>query len=167
MTTNIFCPTGSSSEETFPVTFEEENISAEIVESHLTVSISGGAGGSASFPNKFTLTMVAGEDITQHTVVRSSTVSGQVLVADSSDNSICKYVMGIAATGSVSASPIDIISSGIHTDSAWSWLPGPIYFDSSGALTQTPPVTGFVLMVGKAISATEINVDVETPIILD
>jgi hypothetical protein len=45
---------------------------------------------------------------------------------------------------------------GLMTEPSWTWVPGPVYVGVNGALTQTPPVSGFIQPCGEAITATSI-----------
>ena len=76
-------------------------------------------------------------------------------------------IAGVSSTSTASAeSDITIVRSGEVEDSGWSWTPGaPVFLGLNGALTQThSPSWAFSLIVGMAISATRIVVDLRDPI---
>lgn len=73
-------------------------------------------------------------------------------------------VVGMSTTSAASGDPFDVLTQGEHVDAGWSWSPGPVFCGASGALTQSPG-TGWVLEVGRALSATRLLVDVKTPLI--
>ena len=73
-------------------------------------------------------------------------------------------VVGMAITSASSGDPFDVLTSGEYTDAGWSWSPGPVFCGASGVLTQTVG-TGWVLEVGRALSATRILIDVKTPLL--
>lgn len=54
---------------------------------------------------------------------------------------------------------------GMMTDAGWTWVQGLIWCGANGVLTQTPPVTGALVQVARAITATTILVNIENPII--
>ena len=73
-------------------------------------------------------------------------------------------VVGMATTSAASGDPFDVLTNGEYTDAGWSWSPGPVFCGASGVLTQTVG-TGWVLEVGRALSATRILIDVKTPLL--
>jgi len=126
--------------------------------------------------------MVAGEDILTLglVLVVNPNEDGSVLIADSSDSSQANNVIGINITTASGPIPdpehpefgdpitetIEVQNYGRIVNGAWSWTLGdPIYFDSSGVLTQTKPTTSghYAMSVAKAISPTEIEVFLEVP----
>ncbi|MNR50449.1 hypothetical protein D3C85_1699640 [compost metagenome] len=52
-------------------------------------------------------------------------------------------------------------------DEGWTWQPGRIWLGAEGQLTQAPPATGFDLLIGSAVSATRINLNIQEPIALE
>lgn len=53
------------------------------------------------------------------------------------------------------------------TDAVWSWTRGsPIFLGTNGQLTQTPPTTGILLVLGQPASPTTINLVQPFPILL-
>lgn len=71
-------------------------------------------------------------------------------------------VVGISVTAAADTQPFDVLTGGEWTDAGWAWSPGPVFCGASGVLTQTPPA-GWVLEVGRALSATRLRVAVKTP----
>lgn len=70
-------------------------------------------------------------------------------------------VLGITTSAGTT---VDARYSGPMTDNSWSWSPGPIWLGANGALTQTPP-TGAVVVLGRALNATTIIIEIEPPIL--
>lgn len=95
------------------------------------------------------------------------TSDSTVGLADSTDLSK-SYVAGIANNAANNGDSLDVVVDGPISDSGWTWTPGlPIFVNSSGGLTQTAPVSPENrVQVGHAISATEIDVNIEEPICL-
>ncbi len=73
-------------------------------------------------------------------------------------------VVGIATQSGAVAGSVIVRAAGTITEAAWSWSPGPVWVGSDGVLTQSP-AAGWLLQVGRAVSATTIDVDVDTPFI--
>ena len=47
----------------------------------------------------------------------------------------------------------------------WTWTPGPVFVGLAGALTQTvPPGAVFIQVIGRAVSATRVLIDIQPPI---
>ena len=97
-------------------------------------------------------------------VVRPTT-AGKVGYADSSTPAHANIVIGIT-TGAVSdASPVSVQAFGVMTEPTWAWIPDlPVFCGVNGALTQTPPISGFSLVVGIATSPTDLVVGIKQPI---
>lgn len=73
-------------------------------------------------------------------------------------------VVGISVTAAADGEPFEVLTDGEWADASWSWTPGPVFCGADGVLTQTPP-SGWVLEVGRALSATRLTVDVKTPLV--
>ena len=72
-------------------------------------------------------------------------------------------VIGISTTSASTGQNITIKTSGQITDASWSWTKGAIYLGANGALTQTAPTDGDIIVhVAKAITATTLIIDIDT-----
>lgn len=91
---------------------------------------------------------------------------GGASYADSSNTAHRGKVIGITTAAAIDTAPVTIRVAGEMEELAWSWSIGEVYFNSSGVLTQTPPASGFVQVVGTAIAPTKIAVNVQVPILL-
>lgn len=70
-------------------------------------------------------------------------------------------------TGASNAGLVSVQTSGEHEEPTWSWTLGiPIFLSTTGLMTQTPPASGFLLIVGFPISATKIYIKINQPITL-
>lgn len=98
-------------------------------------------------------------------VVRS-VGAGEVDIADSSDTSHAGFVVGITLGAAILGDPITFRTTGGLTDGAFAFSPGPVYFNSSGVLTQVAPAVGFIQQVAVALSATEIVVQIGIPLVI-
>lgn len=74
-------------------------------------------------------------------------------------------VVGVTITSASSGAAVNVKTFGLITDASWSWTKGPVYLGTNGALTQTAPTGGaIVVQVGKAMTATKLLVDIELTI---
>jgi hypothetical protein len=72
-------------------------------------------------------------------------------------------VIGISTTSASTGQNITIKTSGQITDASWNWTKGAIYLGANGALTQTAPTGGDIIVhVAKAITATTLIIDIDT-----
>ena len=93
-------------------------------------------------------------------------VSGDVLAADSS-NLATSNVVGVTKTSASIGASIDVVTYGALNDALWSWTVGQlVYVGAAGALTQTPPTTGYVCQVGIAVKTTQVNINLQQIVIL-
>lgn len=106
---------------------------------------------------------VAGEDLSGHRMVRIE--SGSAWYASNADQSHAGKVAGITTGAAVATDPVSVQTQGLMTEPSWSWTPGPVYLGADGALTQTPPTSGFLLIVGRAIDTTKLLIGIQTPVL--
>jgi hypothetical protein len=72
-------------------------------------------------------------------------------------------VVGMSVSAATTGNSFATITRGEWMDAGWAWVPGPIFCGATGALTQTPPA-GWVLEVGRAVSATRALIEIKTPL---
>ncbi|MDD5433022.1 MAG: hypothetical protein PHO70_08615 [Candidatus Omnitrophica bacterium] len=108
-------------------------------------------------------TYTAGETISLHSVVMMNT-DGNVYVADSSNVAHMDKIIGVAISNQIAGGSIPVVT--IGTIAGFTGLiVGTEYFVSSGgALTITPPTSGFTQVMGIATSATEFLVNMRLPL---
>lgn len=94
-------------------------------------------------------------------------LDGQVLALDYRDAAHIDLLLGITLTAAEVGTPINVQRSGPIDDSGWSWTPGRIWLGANGALTQTPPADGYDVLIGAAVSATRITLNLTDPIELE
>jgi len=92
---------------------------------------------------------------------------GVVRLLDASDAGHIDLLCGLTITATPDAGDVTVQRSGPVDDAAWSWTPGRVYLGASGALTQSPPVGGFDVLVGVAVSATRLFLNIQDPIELE
>lgn len=83
---------------------------------------------------------------------------------DLQDVSHAMQTFGIALQ-SASAGLVLVQLSGQLTEQSWTWTPGAVYCGQDGQLTQAIPPTGWLLSIGRAVSPTTINIDIDTPFV--
>jgi hypothetical protein len=93
--------------------------------------------------------------------------SGAVVYADRTDLTFPLRVIGISLNAAALGGNVDVQSHGQVTEAGWNWTPlQEIFLDTAGLLTQTPPTSGFNLVLGFATAPTKMFVDVQEPILL-
>jgi len=103
----------------------------------------------------------AGEGISALKVLRND-ATDKAFIADVSDIAEINRIIGISKTAAIIGNSVEYVISGSLTDVLWSWdVTKPIFFDSNGDLTQTPPVAGFSMIVAIPITSTTINVTIK------
>jgi hypothetical protein len=107
------------------------------------------------------LSLNAGEALSALRAVTSDS-NGDAVYA-SNDTLANAQVIGITETAASSGAAVAIRTSGLMTDPSWSWSKGTIYLGTNGQLTQTAPSGGaFVVHVARALTATTIQIDIDT-----
>jgi len=91
-------------------------------------------------------------------------LDGLVYLANTLDESTVYLVIGVAISGAPMGGSLNIQRSGEITDSGWNWTPGLVWLGSNGTLTQTPPISGFRVNVGVAVSPTRLWLNLDYPI---
>jgi hypothetical protein len=67
---------------------------------------------------------------------------------------------GVTRMATVAGDPINVVRSGLMTETGWNWTPNqPIFISNQGVLTQTLPTGGPIRRIGWAVSPTQINLD--------
>lgn len=93
--------------------------------------------------------------------------AGVVSVLDSADDDHIDLLCGITLAATSDAGPVTVQRTGAVDDSAWDWTPGRVYLGANGAPTQSPPTTGFDVLIGTAVSPTRIILNFQDPIDLE
>jgi hypothetical protein len=109
------------------------------------------------------VTLAAGTALGGHRAVIADG-AGQALYADQSDTSHIGKVIGITTVAAMQGAPIEITQAGEVIEPSWNWSPGKIFCGVNGLLTQTVPTSGFIQVIGIALAATKMLVDLQTPL---
>jgi hypothetical protein len=109
------------------------------------------------------LTLTAGEALSALRAITTNS-SGEAVYASNTTLSNAQ-VVGITLGAASSGQQVGVKTFGTMSDASWNWMKGPVFLGTNGALTQTAPSGGAIIVqVGKALTATQLFVDVETTI---
>lgn len=123
----------------------------------------GAPGASAAAP---TVTFPAAAALGGHRAVRL--VAGKAAYANAAASGDANLVLGITTGAAVLDAPTTIQTAGPMTEPSWAWTPdAPVFCGPAGTLTQTPPTSGFSLVLGIALSAIQIHIGQKMPIALN
>lgn len=98
-----------------------------------------------------------------HRVVRATGLGG-VEYASSANSSHFGTVIGITTAAAEQDETAEILTVGHVTEPSWSWQPGELFLGVNGLLTQTAPTSGFLQVIGTAVSPTRALIEPEQPI---
>lgn len=92
---------------------------------------------------------------------------GFAIYADPLNPDHVSNVLGVSINAVTDNTYVTIRSSGFLEDAAWNWTSyEPVFLGANGALTQTPPTVGFLLIVATVISPTKLLINIKEPIVL-
>jgi hypothetical protein len=111
------------------------------------------------------IVMLAGHAIGGHRAVRA--FGGYAIYADNQFLADANLVLGISTGAAMLREPVTIQTAGLLTEPTWAWEPdAPVFVSQGGTLTQSPPTSGFSLIVGVAVTTTQIHIGAKSPIIV-
>lgn len=93
-------------------------------------------------------------------------LAGFVYKLDQQDSLHIDYFLGITISSAALGREVVVKRSGTIDDASWNWDPGLVYLGADGMLTQTPPTTGWELVVGNSPSPQRLNLDFDEPVLL-
>ena len=109
----------------------------------------------------------AGQDMSALVVVYED-LFGAVWPADPDVESDVLALLGVTVSAASAGHPINVQRMGHIDDSSWQWQPkGRIFLDQEGRLTQQVPESGYDVLIGVALSATRILLNIQDPIELE
>ena len=107
------------------------------------------------------VSLTAGASLSALRAVTSNS-NGEAVYA-SNDTLANAQVIGITSNAASAGAGVTIKTSGILTDASWSWTKGTVYLGTNGQLTQTTPSGGaYIVHIGRALTATTLQIDVDT-----
>lgn len=84
-----------------------------------------------------------------------------VAYADQDDDLSVGKIVGLTTGSAANGDDVVIQGSGILIEPGWDWEPGYIYLASNGTLTQEPPTTGNLVILGSSVNSTAIHIDIK------
>ena len=128
-------------------------------------SVATGPAGVAGLTGDASVTFNAGAAIGGHRLVRL--LSGTLAYMDSSQPTDANMALGVSRHSASLGQPVSVQCSGLITEPSWTWTPDqPVFCGVNGLLTQTAPTSGFLLVVGVAVSATSLFIAIKIPLTL-
>lgn len=94
-------------------------------------------------------------------------LDGVVRYLDYRDAEHVDLLLGLTLTAATPGAPVNIQRSGPIDDAGWNWAPGPVWLGPAGTLTQAPPAEGYDVLIGAAMSATRLTLNLQAPIDLE
>lgn len=74
-------------------------------------------------------------------------------------------VIGVTQGAAASGQTVSVQIQDVLEEPSWAWVIGkPIFATENGILSQTPPVSGYLAVVGAAITSTKMRIEPEPPI---
>jgi len=142
---------------TLVIDIVEQNVNVNTVNQSVTLDISSGG----LVPISDDVSLTAGENLSALRAVTSN-ASGQAVYA-SNDTLANAQVIGITSNAASSGAGVTIKTSGILTDANWTWTKGTVYLGTNGTLTQSAPTSGAIVVhVGRALTSTTLQIDIDT-----
>ena len=110
---------------------------------------------------------IAASPLSGHQVIAIDS-AGQAIYASSDNAAHALRIAGVSVAAAAAAAPVTVMSAGLIEHGGWSWTPGqPVFVGLNGVLTQTlPPTSVYSRVIGQAVGATRLLVDLQPPITL-
>ena len=104
--------------------------------------------------------------ISGHSVVACD-AQGELIAADATNPAHRGAVLGVVADAYSPGDDAVVQTGFVLEHSGWAWAPGPVLVGLSGQLAQAPPAGAlFSQVIGQALSATRVLIDINPPITL-
>ena len=114
-------------------------------------------------PLNVDVSLTAGVNLSALRAVTTDANGNAVYASNDTKNNA--VVVGLTSAAATAGNAVSVRTAGIVEDANWAWTKGPVFLGTNGALTQTAPTGGSIIVqVARAITATKIAVDIE-PII--
>jgi hypothetical protein len=104
--------------------------------------------------------------ISGHSVVACN-AQGELIAADATNPAHRGAVLGVVADAYSPGDDAVVQTGFVLEHSGWAWAPGPLLVGLGGQLAQAPPAGAlFSQVIGQALSATRVLIDINPPITL-
>lgn len=146
----------------------DDSVLQEVMESIEIVDVAEqgprGAQGNPGPPGGTTPVQVGAFPLSGHSAVALD-ANGLLIPADCSNLVHLGAVAGVIEAAYTPGDMAVVRTSLPLEHAGWTWTPGPIFVGIGGSLTQTvPPGAEFIQVIGRAVSATRVLIDVQPPI---
>lgn len=109
---------------------------------------------------------VGPQPISGHSVVACN-AQGELIAADATNPAHRGAVLGVVADAYSPGDDAVVQTGFVLEHSGWAWAPGPVLVGLAGQLAQAlPPGALFSQVIGEALSATRVLIDINPPITL-
>lgn len=122
-----------------------------------------GATGADGATEGTTINLIADGVVHGHRVVR--VFDGEVSHPDTQIAAHALQVIGISTGSGTTGSTVTVRLKGPMTEPSWNWAPGAVWCGSDGQLTQSPDDGRWLMQVGRVLTPTSIDVDIEPAIL--
>lgn len=138
---------------------KDDNPVVNVIDQNITLNIE--SGGLIAVSQD--LQLIAGANLSALRAVTTNS-SGQAIYA-STDTLGNAQVVGITLGAANAGEQVGVKTFGPMSDNYWNWTKGAVYLSTNGQLTQTAATGGAIsVQVGRALTATQLFVDVDTTI---
>lgn len=146
---------------------QSETAAVTVVEESVTVTVIDNYGAVSSGKDSNLITKIAGEILGGHRIVVTDD-NDKAFYADSSNVDHVSKTLGLTIGSAVISASVIIRTYGEITESSWSWVPDlPIFLNgATGQISQTPPDSGFNLVIGFPSTSISMFIRIGEPIIL-
>lgn len=154
------------------VSFQSSSLAVVVTELPVTVAapsstVSVGVPGIGDPSATTDMVYQASVNLSGHRVVLYSPGAGGWIYADRTTPAHAGAGLAITIGAISSGAAGAARAAGVMDEPSWSWpAPCPLYLDTTGYLTATPPTSGFLREVARAVSATRIIIEPEPAIVL-
>lgn len=135
---------------------EGDNVRLDVVPTTIALAV---ANGPVTVEGTYTLPLTAAASLSALRAV-TTTAAGLAEYADPTTLG-ARSVVGVTTNAGTS---LTVQFGGTLTDGSWNWSPGHVWCGANGVLTQTPPTSGAVCIVGRVVNATTILIELEPTI---
>ena len=146
-----------------PVTIDALQVTAPVYIGQRGVA---GADGAPGVAGGVVIQCTAGEALGGHRVVVLNASAEAVYASNAVPEHLHK-VLGLTTGAVILGAEATVQTGGEMTEPTWAWtLDAPIFLGVDGLLTQTPPASGFLLVVAFPVTATKIFIKLREPLAL-
>jgi hypothetical protein len=146
------------------VNVQAQEIHAEMEAYEIRAELSGGLVPTGTVNNS--AIFEAGEIVSALKVIRISAL-GRAVKASSANLADINRAIAVAVTAAIQGQNLISVTAGEIENAFWNWMPSaPIFLGLDGTLTQTPPDSGFLQIIGNAETATKMKVNIQQGVLL-